>query len=199
VLSLGDEAAAAHGVAIQVEALGYMPGGAFQVSAATMAGQYLGARDLVRARYSVIQTCLVAAAVMIAAGIVFYVAAAPLAGFFLEGPNKSVVPLAAQLLRVVAYAMGPLAIVLVLVGALRGAGDTRWPLVLNLLGIVVFRVPLAYYLTRYDIYLPLVERTIHGANLGVVGAWYAMVLDIVVRCILLMLRFRHDAWQRIEV
>ena len=42
VLSLGDAAAAAHGVAIQVEALGYMPGGAFQVSAATMAGQYLG-------------------------------------------------------------------------------------------------------------------------------------------------------------
>ncbi len=44
VLSLGDTAAAAHGVAIQVEALGYMPGGAFQVSAATIAGQYLAQR-----------------------------------------------------------------------------------------------------------------------------------------------------------
>src|SRR5262249_38333932 len=185
--------------AIRVEGLGKMPGGAFQASAATMAGQYLGAKDLVRARYSVIQTCLVAAATMIAAGVFFYLAAVPLAGFFLEGPNRSVVPLAAQLLRVVAYAMGPLAIVLVLVGALRGAGDTRWPLVLNLLGIVVFRVPVAYYLTRSDIYLPFIERTVHGANLGVVGAWYAMVLDIVVRCILLILRFRHDAWQRIEV
>src|SRR6185295_4155313 len=106
---------------------------------------------------------------------------------------------AAHLLRIVAYAMGPLAIVLVLVGALRGAGDTRWPLALNLLGIVLFRVPLAYYLTRYEIYLPLLGWTIHGANLGVVGAWYAMVLDIVIRCTLLMLRFRHDAWQRIEV
>ena len=60
VLSLGDVAAAAHGVAIQVEALGYMPGGAFQISAATMAGQYLGARDLVRARRSVIMACAVA-------------------------------------------------------------------------------------------------------------------------------------------
>jgi Na+-driven multidrug efflux pump len=47
--------------------------------------------------------------------------------------------------------------------------------------------------------LPIIEQTIQGANLGVVGAWYAMVLDIVVRCILLILRFRHDAWQRIEV
>ncbi len=136
---------------------------------------------------------------MVAAGIVFYVAATPLAGFFLEGPNQSVIPLAAQLLRIVAYAMAPLAIVLVLVGALRGAGDTRWPLALNLVGIVLFRVPVAYYLTRADIRVPLVGWSFHGANLGVVGAWYAMVLDIVVRCILLMLRFRHDAWQRIAV
>jgi putative MATE family efflux protein len=199
VLSLGDAAAAAHGVAIQVEALGYMPGGAFQVSAATMAGQYLGARDLIRARYSVIQTCLVAAAVMIVAGVIFYVAATPLAGFFLTGQNQEVIPLAAELLRIVAYAMAPLAVVLVLVGALRGAGDTRWPLALNLLGIVLFRVPVAYYLTRREIYLPLLGWTIHGGNLGVIGAWYAMVLDIVIRCILLMLRFRHDAWQRIDV
>jgi putative MATE family efflux protein len=199
VLSLGDAAAAAHGVAIQVEALGYMPGGAFQVSAATMAGQYLGARDLIRARYSVIQTCIVAAAVMIVAGVIFYVAATPLAGFFLTGQNQEVIPLAAELLRIVAYAMAPLAIVLVLVGALRGAGDTRWPLALNLLGIVLFRVPVAYYLTRREIYLPILGWTIHGGNLGVIGAWYAMVLDIVIRCILLMLRFRHDAWQRIDV
>jgi putative MATE family efflux protein len=199
VLSLGDAAAAAHGVAIQVEALGYMPGGAFQVSAATMAGQYLGARDLVRARFSVIQTCIVAVAVMVIAGVIFYVAATPLAGFFLTGQNQDVVPLAAQLLRIVAYAMGPLAITLVLVGALRGAGDTRWPLALNLLGILLFRVPFAYYLTRGEVNVPLLGWTFHGANLGVVGAWYAMVLDIIIRCILLILRFRHDAWQRVEV
>src|SRR4029079_5312176 len=197
VLSLGDAAAAAHGVAIQVEALGYMRGGAFQVSAATMAGQYLGARDLVRARYSVIQTCLVAAAVMVIAGAIFFVAATPLAGVFLTGQNQGVVPLAAQLLRIVAYAMAPLAIVLVLVGALRGAGDTRWPLALNLLGVVFFRVPVAYYLTRSEISVPLLGWTVSGGNRVVVGAWYAMVLDIVVRCVLLMLRFRHDAWQRI--
>ena len=137
VLSLGDVAAAAHGVAIQVEALGYMPGGAFQISAATMAGQYLGARDLVRARSSVVMACVVATAVMVVAGIVFYVAATPLASFFLKAARREVIPLAAELLRVVAFAMAPLALVMVLVGALRGAGDTRWPLALNLLGIVL--------------------------------------------------------------
>jgi putative MATE family efflux protein len=199
VLSLGDMAAAAHGVAIQVEALGYMPGGAFQISAATLAGQYLGARDLVRARRSVVMACAVASAIMVVAGVVFYVAATPLASFFLGNRPSEVVPLAARLLRIVAFAMLPLAITMVLVGALRGAGDTRWPLVLNLVGIVLVRVPLAIFLAHEEITIPLVGITLHGAGFGVVGAWFAAVIDIVARCILIVARFRHDAWQRIEV
>ncbi|HEY3393686.1 MAG TPA: MATE family efflux transporter, partial [Lacipirellulaceae bacterium] len=97
------------------------------------------------------------------------------------------------------FAMLPLAINMVLVGALRGAGDTRWPLVLNLLGIVLLRVPLAIFLAHDEINLPLVGITLHGAGYGVVGAWCAAVVDIVARCMLIVARFRHDAWQRIEV
>lgn len=199
VLSLGDVAAAAHGVAIQVEALGYMPGGAFQISAATLAGQYLGARDLVRARRSVVMACGVASAIMMAAGAVFYFAATPLASFFLGGRGTEVVPLAAQILRVVAFAMLPLAITMVLIGALRGAGDTRWPLVLNLVGVVLLRVPLALFLAHDAVPIPLLGVSLPGAGLGVVGAWYGAVVDIVARCLLMIARFRHDAWQHIEV
>jgi putative MATE family efflux protein len=198
ILSLGNIQAAAHGVAIQVEALGYMPGGAFQISAATLAGQYLGAKDLVRARNGVIMACGVAAGVMTIAGAIFYFAAEPLASFFLGGRQMEVVPLAAHLLRIVAFSMAPLAILMVLVGALRGAGDTRWPLALNLLGLLVIRVPLAMYLAHSVINLPG-GYSIAGAGLGVVGAWYGVVIDIVARCALLIARFRHDAWQRIDV
>jgi putative MATE family efflux protein len=199
VLALGDVAAAAHGIAIQVEALGYMPGGAFQISAATLAGQYLGARDLVRARRSVVMACAVASAIMVAAGAVFYVAATPLAAFFLGNRPSEVVPLAALLLRIVAFAMLPLSINMVLVGALRGAGDTRWPLVLNLLGIVLLRVPLAIFLAYDVVEIPFLNISLQGAGYGVVGAWCAAVVDIVARCVLIVARFRHDAWQRIEV
>jgi Na+-driven multidrug efflux pump len=164
-----------------------------------MAGQYLGARDLVRARRSVVMACAVAAGIMVVAGMIFYLAATPLASFFLGGRSSEVVPLAAHLLRIVAYAMAPLALVMVLVGALRGAGDTRWPLALNLLGIVLLRVPLAYYFSHSVVRVPIVGLVFAGAGLGVAGAWYAAVIDIVVRCVLLMARFRHDAWQRIDV
>jgi Na+-driven multidrug efflux pump len=143
--------------------------------------------------------CVVATVVMVIAGIIFYVAAVPLAAMFLKGQSEEVIPLAAHLLRIVAYAMAPLALLMVLVGALRGAGDTRWPLVLNLIGIVFFRVPLALFLAHSTIHIPFIDYTIQGAGWGVVGAWYAAVTDIVVRCVLLMLRFRHDAWQKIDV
>jgi putative MATE family efflux protein len=198
ILQLGDIPAAAHGVAIQVEALGYMPGGAFQISAATMAGQYLGAKDLIRARHSVVMACAAATGIMVVAGAIFYFAAVPFAMFFRGGHYDAVVPLAAQLLRIVAFAMPPLAILMVLVGALRGAGDTRWPLALNLVGLLLLRVPLAMVLAYQVIPLPW-GGTIAGAGLGVVGAWYGVMVDIVARCLLLIARFRHDAWQRIEV
>ena len=42
---LGDVAAAAHSVAITIESLAFLPGSAFTVAAATLAGQFLGAGD----------------------------------------------------------------------------------------------------------------------------------------------------------
>ena len=199
ILQLGDVAAAAHGVAIQVEAMGFMPGGAFQIAASTMTGQYLGAGDLHRARHSVLAACGAAAAVMVAAGVVFYVAAAPLSAFFLGGYQSNVVPVCVRILHVIAFAMLPLSITIVLVGALRGAGDTRWPLAISLFGFLAVRIPLAIYFVDGQFTLPLFDYPITGLDLGVVGAWYAMTTDIVVRAALLSWRFFHGGWQRIEV
>ena len=199
ILRLGDVAAAAHGVAVQIEALGYMPGAAFQIAAATLAGQYLGAEDYVRARRSVLMACGVASLLMVAAGVCFYIFAAPLAAFFLGDQPTEVVPLAARLLRIVSYAMLPLAVTMVLAGALRGAGDTRWPLLFTLLSLIAIRVPLACYMAEHQWTIPFIWLTIPGLGLGVVGAWYAAVIDIVLRCMLMVFRFSHGGWQRVKV
>lgn len=50
------------------------------------------------------------------------------------------------MLRIEAFAEPLLAIGVVLGGVLRGAGDTRWPFVISLLGMWVVRLPLAYTL-----------------------------------------------------
>jgi Na+-driven multidrug efflux pump len=199
ILQLGDVAAAAHGVAIQIEAMGFMPGGAFQIAASTMTGQYLGAGDLHRARRGVLVAVAACAVVMVSAGLVFYMAAAPLSAFFLGGYDSDVVPVCVEILHVIAFAMLPLAVTIVLVGALRGAGDTRWPLVISLLGFMAVRIPLAVYFVDETFTLPFVATPIAGLGLGVIGAWYAMTIDIIVRALLLAWRFFHGGWQHLEV
>jgi len=199
ILHLGDAAAAAHGVAIQVEAIGYMPGGAFQIAASTLTGQYLGARDYRRAQHSVLAACGLAILLMSLSGLIFYVFASPLSAFFLGGYQSDVLPLCVHLLHVIAFVMPPLAVAMVLIGALRGAGDTRWPLFFTLFGFLAIRIPLASYLVNTQFAIPLFDRTIAGLGLGVVGAWYAAITDVSIRSVLLAFRFFHGGWQKIDV
>ena len=56
--ALGTEAAAAHGLGVQIEALAYLPCFAFQVAASTMTGQFLGAGDPRRASRAALTTTI---------------------------------------------------------------------------------------------------------------------------------------------
>jgi Na+-driven multidrug efflux pump len=95
--------------------------------------------------------------------------------------------------------MPALAVTMVLGGALRGAGDTRVPLVITIIGFLGIRIPLAYLLTRSHISLLDGELMLTGWNLGILGAWYAMVADICFRAMLVLGRFLQGGWSRIEV
>lgn len=200
VLRLGDIPAAAHGVAIQVEALAFMPGGAFQIAASTMTGQYLGAGEPKRAARSAWTACAAAAVLMAAGGIGFWVYAEPLIGCFVDAEGKpQVVALAAQLLRIISPAMLPLAVAMILSGALRGAGDTRWPLLFTVASMGLVRLPLAMLLAQETVTVPLIGATFAGAGLGAVGAWYGAVTDLTVRALLMTGRFLQGGWKRVEV
>lgn len=186
VNQLGALAAAAHGIAIRIEALAFLPGTAFQVGAATLAGQFLGAHDFMRARRSVVVASCWCGGLMSLAGVVFFCGARPLAQLFVRAEEIAVAQQAAPLLRIVACSMPALALMLVLIGALRGSGDTRWPLSFTLIGFLLVRIPLAYLLA-------------HAWGWGVSGAWYAMIADIYARSLLVFLRFHHGGWQRVRV
>ncbi len=186
VTRLGDVPAAAHGVAIRIEALAYLPGHAFQMAAATLAGQYLGARDYHRAGRSVTLALLVGGSIMCIAGLAFFFAGEYLVLIMVEPSKSGVIEVATGLLQIVAVAMPALAVSMILAGALRGAGDTRWPLLFTLIGLLGVRIPFAYWLAAESMF-------------GIEGAWYAMVADVWVRCLLIGYRFVHGGWKMIEV
>jgi putative MATE family efflux protein len=196
--SLGTMAAAAHGLAVRIESLAYLPGSAFQVAAATLTGQSLGAGDVRRAVRSVRTSWVACTLLMGSAGVIFFTAGEPLAYFFLGPGTQEAGGLAASLLRIVALAMPALALEMVLIGALRGAGDTLWTLAVTFFGFLVIRIPLAYFLAWDAIPLPG-GYILEGMGWGVVGAWYAMVTDIAVRAALVLGRFWQGGWSRVRV
>jgi Na+-driven multidrug efflux pump len=91
-----------------------------------------------------------------------------------------------------------LALEMVLIGALRGAGDTMWTLAVTFFGFLVIRIPLAYFLAWELIPLPG-GYILEGMGWGVVGAWYAMIIDIAVRAALVLGRFWQGGWSRVRV
>ena len=196
---LGDLAAAAHGVAIGIESAAFLPGVAFQMAAATLAGQYLGAKNYRKAMRSVILACLVGGGLMVAAGAVFYWQSERLPHLFLAASHTDVAAMTTPLLKIVALAMPALAVTMILSGALRGAGDTRWPLVFSMIGLLGVRLPLAYWLAFDSLCLPGTDIELAGWGLGVAGAWYAMAADLSVRAVLIAYRFLSGSWQRVEV
>ncbi|MHC4178699.1 MAG: MATE family efflux transporter [Planctomycetota bacterium] len=196
---LGDRATAAHGVAICVESMAFLPGAAFQMAAMTLTGQYLGAGDLRKASRSVLMACLVGGGLMVSMGVLFYIRALPLAQLFVRSEQADVALLAAPLLQTVSLAIPALALTMILTGALRGAGDTRWPLIFSLVGMLGVRIPAAYWLAFESIRIPGTEWIIPGCDLGVLGAWCAMVTDVTLRAALVVSRFWHGGWKRVEV
>ncbi len=197
--SLGILPAAAHGLGVRIESLAYLPGAAFQVAAATMAGQFLGAGDRRRAVRSVWMAVLVGGGLMTSAGVLFFFGGSWLTGLFLGRQTHETAAITVKLLKIVAVAMPPFALSTILIGGLRGAGDTRWPLVFTFVGFLLVRIPLAYYLAWDQFTLPWIDVTLPGLGLGVVGAWYAMLADCCLRGLLVGWRFVHGGWQRLQV
>ena len=193
--TLGTVATAAHGLGVQIEALAYLPGHAFSIAASTLTGQYLGAGDPRRATKAAVTSCLVGGGFMSVVGLVFFWKSTQITLFFTGELRDPAGVLTAQLLQIAALAMPFLAIMMILSGALRGAGDTRWTLLITIAGLILVRIPAACWLAWYGIRIPGTDLVV----IGVTGAWFAMLADVLVRSLLLLGRFWHGGWRTIRV
>ena len=199
ITSLGTLSLAAHSLGIRIESLAYLPGSAFHVAAATMTGQFLGADDSKRATRSALTATAVGGSFMIGTGFLFYFGAEWLTHIFIIDGQQQIGTLTVQLLQLVSFSMPSLALMIILNGALRGAGDTRWPLLFTFVGLICIRIPLAYWLAKDQIQIPFFNLAIDGWGLGILGAWYAMLIDVIVRSLMITGRFLQGGWQRIQV
>jgi putative MATE family efflux protein len=195
---LGDVASGAHGIAIGWEALGYLSGAAFGTAAMALVGQNLGARRPDLATRSGWTAFALGCTMMCLMGVVFYALAPQMFALFCSTDKEAVVEAGVPVLRLVAFAMAPEACFIIFTYALRGAGDTRVPVIFTWVGLLGIRIPLAYLLTSD--YLDLGWLGLwRGANFGLLGAWLAMFADLVVRGTFFLHRFAGGRWKRIQV
>jgi putative MATE family efflux protein len=196
---IGDTAAAAHGIALRWEALGFLAGGAFGTAAMALVGQNLGAREPARAARCGWTAYALGGATMCVMGLMFVLFARPMFRVFCPEPHlQPVIDTGVPVLRLIAIAMPALASQIVFTSGLRGAGDSRMPVVFSWFGFLGVRIPLAYLLTAPQVDLGQLG-VVPGYDLGLFGAWVAMCADIWIRGSFFALRFASGRWKRIEV
>lgn len=168
---LGAAAIAANSFAVTAESLCYMPGYGVGSAATTLVGRSVGAGDAVQARrYGNICTVL-GGALMGCTGLLMMIFC-PFV-FRLLTPVAEVRTLAAQALRIGLLAEPLFGVSIAAAGALRGAGDTLVPSLLNLGSIWIVRLGLSLLLV---------------GKLGLRGMWIAMAIELCVRGTLMLWR-----------
>lgn len=179
VSGLGTEYFAAHQIGLNISGLSFSPSQAFSVASTALVGQNLGANNPERAKKSANVVHHMALVVAVLMGIVYILFSKPMARIYND--DAQVVSLAGLVLKILALALPGQSTQLALSGALRGAGDTMYPLYASAFGIWFFRVIVAY----------LFVNVFHW---GLVGAWIALVLDQTVRAVIIYARYRSDKW-----
>ena len=178
VATFGPVVVAAFEVARQIRYLINAPNWGFSLSASSLVGQELGRGDPREARaygsdilrFSVVTFVLVSAAVV--------VLARPIAGVFVDDPET--ISRTVPFIRVAAVSAVGFGLDGAATGALRGSGDTRWPLYGKLAGLYGVMLPVAFLATV--------------TPLGILALYLAMLAETAVPAVFTVYRFQTDAW-----
>ena len=174
---------AAYGIGVSILSFSFVVGFGFSIAASTLVGQHLGAADPDGAARSGWRAMALSVGVMLVFGAAIVLAAEPIARFLID--DAEVVRLTVVFIYVLGSVQVLMAIEFALGGALRGAGDTRFPLYTVLAGLFGARV--------------LLSGVFAWLGLPVEWIFAALIADYVVKATMLTLRFRSGRWKTLPV
>ncbi|MBN2171304.1 MAG: MATE family efflux transporter [Candidatus Krumholzibacteriota bacterium] len=172
---LGTRNAAAHISLISLQRISSLVYTGLGIAALTVVGQQQGAGRLDLARSAMRRYSFMAVTGGALMGLVFAIWPAPLIRLF--SPDPEVVELGGNVLFILAILQLPKALNYIASYALRGLGDTKFPMQVILVGVVVFQLGLGWVMA-----FPLA--------LGLAGIWLAGLIDELVRVGFVIWRFR---------
>jgi putative MATE family efflux protein len=184
VASLGTLAYATHQIGMNIQALSFMTGQAFAVSATSLVGQSLGKKRSDMAQSYSNHTRRLGLIISVILGIVFFFFGRQIVSLYTDEPE--IIAQGARILNMVALVQPAQSSQFILAGALRGAGDTRATAVVTLLTVLLVRPSLAIL-------------AINGLGWGLDGAWVALLIDQLLRSGLILLRYRSGRWKKVRI
>ena len=177
----GTEAYAAYGIGVQILSFAFVIGFGFSIAGATLVGQHLGAGNPNQARRAGWGAMRLSIVSMTFFGILIAFFAEPLSRYMID--NDEVVRLSVVFIWLLGSMQPIMAIEFSLGGALRGAGDTKTPLVITLTCLLFIRVSLALIFYMLDASIEIIFST--------------LVADYVVKGFLYVARFKSNKWMNV--
>jgi MATE family multidrug resistance protein len=184
IARLGTDLLAANQIALQYMNISFTLGMAVNMATASLVAQYLGAKRPDFAQLVTYRACLVAMVGMGLIGLGYLVAPEVLMRVFSD--EVSVIAAGVTILQLVAFYQIFDAAGIVLAGALNGAGDTTFTMIVRSLLAWLFFIPLVWLL-------------IFPLDTGVTGAWIAALVYLLVLTTIYIFRFRSGRWKTIQV
>lgn len=183
VATLGTTAYATHQVCMNIQALSFMTGQAFAVSATTLMGQSLGKRRTDMAQAYCSRTRSVGFIFSLVLASVFILFGGEIVGLY--NSDSEIIRIGGQIMLFVAFLQPFQSSQFIIAGALRGAGDTRATAIFTFITMLLIR--------------PIVAIILVNLGLGLYGAWAAMACDQVIRSALVLNRYNSGKWKLIKL
>ncbi len=184
VAGLGTVGFAAHQIGMNILNLTFMPGQAFAIAATALVGQNLGAGDPEGAEKCAAEARRIGLLVAGSMAVMLFFFGRYLAWMYTN--DATVMASTALVLKIYALCQPAQSTAFILAGALRGAGDTKWPLYATAGGVWFLRVALA-------------ALFINVFDWGLVGAWLGMAGDQLGRTAVISSRFKSGRWKLARV
>jgi putative MATE family efflux protein len=170
---------AAYQIASNVEGIAWQPGGACCTAATTCMGQALGEGRIDKAKAMTKMIFLTALTISGFVVLLFLFCGLPIAEIYT--PDKAVALTASRIMFYCAIAIPGVSTHQTIAGALRGAGDTKTPMIASLCSLWIFRVALSFLLVRV-------------LGLGVIAMRICVTLDQLVRASINLIRYCRGKW-----
>ena len=184
VASLGTTDFATHQICMNIMSLSFTFGDGLSVASAALVGQSLGAKRPDMAIIYGKTGQRMAFAISGLLSVVFFLLAPQLIMLFTD--EAAIIRDGTPLIYIIAIVVYAQISQVVFSGCLRGAGDTKYVAVVSMISIMVVRPTLSWILC-------------YPAGLGLIGAWYGVLIDQYIRLFATMPRFSSGKWMTIKV